>query len=167
MISARMASRGAAVLLAVVTALPATTAVAASPASLRAPGPDAAKKCPVRSYRVACVDLTRQLTWVQKGKKVIYGPVPVRTGAAGYRTRTGWHRISWKHKDHTSSIYHTPMPYSQFFSGGQAFHAVDDDIDDGDGSYGCVNLRPADARGLWGVLKVGDHVYAWGRRPGT
>ncbi|WP_399498387.1 peptidoglycan-binding protein [Streptomyces sp. P17] len=31
--------------------------------------PNAAKKCPVRPYRVACVDLGRQLTWVQKGTK--------------------------------------------------------------------------------------------------
>ncbi|WP_425442525.1 L,D-transpeptidase [Streptomyces colonosanans] len=167
MVSTRMASRGAAVLLAVVTALPAATAVAASPAPPGALDPDVARKCPVRSYRVACIDLTHQLTWVQKGKKVIYGPVPVRTGAAGYKTRTGWHRIFWKHKNHWSSLYGTPMPYSQFFSGGQAFHAVDDDIDSGDGSYGCVNLRPAEARKLWGVLKVGDRVYVWGRKPGT
>lgn len=166
-----MASRGAAVLLAVFTALPAATAVAASPAQPSAldpvADPNAAKKCPVRSYRVACIDLTRQLTWVQKGNKVVYGPVQVRTGAAGYRTRTGWHKVFWKHRNHWSSLYDTAMPYSQFFSGGQAFHAVDDDILDGDGSWGCVNMRPADARGLWAVLKVGDRVYAWGRRPGT
>lgn len=162
-----MARRGAAVLLAIVTALPAATAAAASPDPLPAADPNAAKKCPVRSYRVACIDLTRQLTWVQKGKKVIYGPVPARTGAAGYRTRVGWHKIFWKHKDHWSSIYDTPMPYSQFFSGGQAFHAVDDDILSGEGSWGCVNLRPDDARKLWDVLKVGDRVYVWGRRPGT
>jgi len=129
--------------------------------------PNAAGKCPVRSYRVACVDLTRQLTWVQNGSKVLFGPVPMRSGRAGYRTRTGWYKVSWKHKNHWSTIYNTPMPYSQFFSGGQAFHAVYGSIYNPNGSWGCVNLRLADARKLWGVLKTGDRVYVWGRRPGT
>ncbi|WP_086810602.1 L,D-transpeptidase family protein, partial [Streptomyces reticuliscabiei] len=82
--------------------------------------PNAAGKCPVRTYRVACVDLGRQLTWVQKGKKVVYGPVPVRTGRTAYPTRGGWHKVYWKHKNHHSTLYDTPMPYAQFFSGGQA-----------------------------------------------
>ncbi|MGX5184847.1 L,D-transpeptidase family protein [Streptomyces avermitilis] len=129
--------------------------------------PNAAGKCPVRTYRVACVDLARQLTWVQKGEKVVYGPVPMRSGRAGYRTRTGWFTIYWKHKNHVSTIYNTPMPYSQFFSGGQAFHAVYGDIYNPNGSWGCVNLRLADARTLWGVLKKNDRVYVWGRRAGT
>ncbi|MFE9766929.1 L,D-transpeptidase family protein [Streptomyces sp. NPDC005808] len=129
--------------------------------------PNAAKKCPVRSYRVACVDLTRQLTWVQKGKKVVYGPVPMRSGRPGYATRTGWKKIYWKHKNHWSTLYNTSMPYSQFFDGGQAFHAVYGSIHTTVGSWGCVNLRLADARKLWGVLKKGDRVYVWGRRAGS
>jgi hypothetical protein len=129
--------------------------------------PNAAGKCPVRSYRVACVDLTRQLTWVQKGKKVLWGPVPMRSGRAGYRTRTGWFKVYWKHKSHWSTLYNTPMPYSQFFSGGEAFHAIYGSIYDPNGSYGCVNLRLADARSLWNVTKTNDHVYVWGRRAGT
>jgi hypothetical protein len=129
--------------------------------------PNTAGKCPVRSYRVACVDLTRQLTWVQKGKKVLWGPVPMRSGRAGYRTRTGWFKIYWKHKNHWSTLYNTPMPYSQFFSGGEAFHAIYGSIYDPNGSYGCVNLRLADSRSLWNVTKTNDHVYVWGRRAGT
>ncbi|WP_181387324.1 L,D-transpeptidase family protein [Streptomyces sp. Act143] len=129
--------------------------------------PNAARKCPVRSYRVACVDLTRQITWVQKGKKVVYGPVPMRSGRAGYRTRAGWHKVYWKHKNHVSTLYHQPMPYAQFFDGGQAFHAVYGSIFTTVGSMGCVNLRLGDARKLWGVLKKGDRVFVWGRRYGT
>ncbi|MFD5710541.1 L,D-transpeptidase family protein [Streptomyces pharetrae] len=128
--------------------------------------PDAAKKCPVRTHRVACVDLGRQLTWVQQGEKVVFGPVPMRSGRAGYGTRTGWHTIYWRHKNHASTLYNTPMPYSQFFSGGQAFHAVYDTIHTTVGSMGCVNLRLQDARKLWDVLRTGDRVYVWGRRPG-
>ncbi|MEU5956842.1 L,D-transpeptidase family protein [Streptomyces sp. NPDC047525] len=129
--------------------------------------PNAERKCPTRAYRLACVDLRRQLMWVQKGKKVLLGPVPIRSGRAGYATRVGWHKIYWKHKNHWSSIYETPMPYSQFFNGGQAFHAIYGNIYSPPGSRGCVNMRLDDARALWKTLHKGDRVYAWGRRPGT
>ncbi|UXY29346.1 L,D-transpeptidase family protein [Streptomyces sp. HUAS TT20] len=129
--------------------------------------PNSAKKCPVRTYRVACVDLSRQLTWVQKGRKVVFGPVPMRSGRAGARTRSGWHTVYWKHKNHWSTLYNQPMPYAQFFDGGQAFHAVYGSIYTTVGSWGCVNLTLPDARKLWNVLKKGDRVYVWGRRPGT
>lgn len=128
--------------------------------------PNAAGRCPQRSYKVACVDLTRQLTWVQKGKKVLFGPVPMRSGRRAYPTRAGWHRVYWKHKNHWSTLYHQPMPYAQFFSGGQAFHGEYGSIFTEIGSMGCVNLRVADARALWGVLKTGDRVFVWGRRAG-
>ncbi|MEV6052805.1 L,D-transpeptidase family protein [Streptomyces sp. NPDC052107] len=129
--------------------------------------PNAAKKCPVRSYKVACVDLDRQLTWVQKGSKVVFGPVPMRSGRTGHVTRKGWHAVYWRHKNHWSTLYDQPMPYAQFFDGGEAFHAVYGSIYTTVGSYGCVNLKLGDARTLWDVLKNGDHVYVWGRRPGT
>ncbi|MDG9716920.1 L,D-transpeptidase family protein [Streptomyces sp. DH24] len=129
--------------------------------------PNAGRRCPVRAYRVACVDLGRQLTWVQKGRKVLYGPVPIRSGRAGYRTRAGWHRVYWRHKNHWSTLYRTPMPYAQFFSGGQAFHGIYGSVHARPGSMGCVNLRVRDARALWSVLRKGDRVYVWGRKPGT
>ncbi|MFI1763827.1 L,D-transpeptidase family protein [Streptomyces sp. NPDC020800] len=129
--------------------------------------PNAAKKCPVRSYRVACVDLDRQLTWVQKGSKVVFGPVPMRSGRPAHVTRKGWHTIYWRHKNHVSTLYNEPMPYAQFFDGGEAFHAVYGTIYTTVGSMGCVNLKLGDARKLWDVLKKGDHVYVWGRRPGS
>ncbi|WP_200300754.1 L,D-transpeptidase family protein [Streptomyces adelaidensis] len=128
--------------------------------------PNAARKCPERAYKVACVDLTRQLTWVQKGKKVLFGPVPMRSGRQQYPTRAGWHEVYWKHKNHWSTLYDTAMPYSQFFSGGQAFHGVYGSIHTEIGSMGCVNLRVADARALWGVLKEKDRVFVWGKRAG-
>lgn len=126
--------------------------------------PNADKKCPVREYRVACVDLDRQLIWVQDRKRVVFGPVLVRSGREGYGTRTGWHAIYWRHKNHVSSLYHSPMPYSQFFNGGQAFHGVYGSIFTPIGSRGCVNMTLDDARELWGVLKKGDRVYVWGHR---
>ncbi|MFE9023163.1 L,D-transpeptidase family protein [Streptomyces sp. NPDC007808] len=126
--------------------------------------PNAAKKCPVRAQRVACVDLDRQLAWVQNGRRVVFGPVHIRSGRAGYGTRAGWHRIYWRHKNHVSSLYNSPMPYSQFFNGGQAFHGVYGSLFTPVGSMGCVNLRLDDARALWRVLKKNDRVYVWGHR---
>ncbi|MFG2840058.1 L,D-transpeptidase family protein [Streptomyces zaomyceticus] len=128
---------------------------------------DPKRRCPVRKYAVACVDLDRQLMWVRKDKKVTFAVVNIRSGRAGYATRTGWHSVYWRHKDHWSSIYNTPMPYSQFFSGGQAFHAVYGQLATPTGSRGCVNLSHAHARKLWDVLRKGDRVYIWGKRPGS
>ncbi|NJQ03257.1 L,D-transpeptidase [Streptomyces zingiberis] len=130
--------------------------------------PNAAGRCPVVRERVACVDLARQLMWVQRGREVLMGPVHIRTGKAGRPTRTGTHRVFWRNRDHFSTLYKTPMPYAQFFDGGQAFHAVRDDIHDpAGGSHGCVNLTRRDARRLWDTLRINDQVYVWGRRPGT
>lgn len=86
--------------------------------------PNKAGKCPTNKGRIACVDLTLQLSWIQDGRKLVYGPVAVRTGRNGYETRTGLKRIYSRDIDHVSSLYDVPMPYSQFFDGGQAFHSV-------------------------------------------
>ncbi|MEU5160521.1 L,D-transpeptidase family protein [Streptomyces sp. NPDC020875] len=130
--------------------------------------PNAAGKCPVRAYRVTCVDLDRQLLWVQKNKKVVFDPVPIRTGRDSEETRLGWHTIYWRSRDHVSTIYDdAPMPYAQFFDGGQALHGRLGNLYDGGGSAGCVNLRLADAAGLWDLLAVDDSLYIWGTKPGT
>ncbi|NEA67360.1 L,D-transpeptidase [Streptomyces sp. SID12488] len=129
--------------------------------------PNAAGRCPVRAYRVACVDLTRQLMWVQTGSRVVYAPVPIRSGRDGNETRTGWFTVYWRDLDHYSDLYdNAPMPYSQFFSEGQAFHGTPGDLFSG-GSHGCVNLRLDDAQRLWNTLAVDDAVYVWGVKPGT
>jgi lipoprotein-anchoring transpeptidase ErfK/SrfK len=130
--------------------------------------PNAAGKCPIRyGYSVTCVDLPRQLLWVQVGRKVTFAPVPIRSGIRGLETRTGWYRIYWRHKNHFSTLYNNaPMPYSQFFSGGQALHGTYGDLFEA-GSGGCVNLYVEDAARLWKKLGVGSRVYVWGAKPGT
>ncbi|MEU6082146.1 L,D-transpeptidase [Streptomyces sp. NPDC047108] len=130
--------------------------------------PNASGACPVRAARVACVDLPRQLMWVQHGADVVFGPVPIRSGMAGFPTRVGWNAVYLRSKDHVSTLYDSPMPFAQFFNGGQAFHGVYGNIyDPNGGSHGCVNLRYDDAKELWNVLFARDRVYSWGRRPGT
>jgi len=59
------------------------------------------------------------------------------------------------------------MPYSQFFDGGQAFHSVGLSMWNPPGSHGCVNMTPATAKKYWSLLKNGDDVYVYGRKPGT
>ncbi|MFJ3176707.1 L,D-transpeptidase family protein [Streptomyces roseus] len=127
--------------------------------------PNRAGKCPTDKGRIACLDLTRQLSWVQDGAKLVYGPVPVRTGRDGAETRTGTKKIHQRSISHWSTIYKVWMPYSRFFDGGQAFHSTTKSAPPGSG--GCVNMRPADAKAYWNLLKNGDDVYAYGRKPGT
>ncbi|MEU0373128.1 L,D-transpeptidase family protein [Streptomyces sp. NPDC006283] len=129
--------------------------------------PNKAGTCPTNKGRIACVDLTRQLSWIQDGARLKYGPVPVRTGKDGTETRTGAKKIYWRNIDHWSTIYHVSMPYSQFFDGGQAFHSTTKSMYNPPGSGGCVNMRPADAKAYWNLLKNGDDVYVYGRKPGT
>lgn len=137
--------------------------------SQRAAGtdPNKAGACPVNRGRIACVDLTRQLSWVQDGSRLVFGPVPVRTGRDGYETRTGLKRIYWRDIDHYSTIYKVPMPYSQFFDGGEAFHSIAGSVWSPPGSHGCVNMRLSDAQKYWSLLRTGDDVYVYGRKPGT
>jgi lipoprotein-anchoring transpeptidase ErfK/SrfK len=59
------------------------------------------------------------------------------------------------------------MPYSQFFDGGEAFHSISGSVWSPPGSHGCVNMRDSDAATYWSLLKKGDDVYVYGRKPGT
>ncbi|MFJ5550618.1 L,D-transpeptidase family protein [Streptomyces sp. NPDC093225] len=130
--------------------------------------PNAAGHCPVRDFRVTCVDLDRQVLWVQDGEDVVFDVVPIRSGRDTEETRLGWHEVYWRDKDHVSTIYNnSPMPYSQFFDEGQAIHGRLDDLYDGGGSAGCVNLALDDAKALWDLLDLEDQVYVWGAKPGT
>ncbi|NGO72826.1 L,D-transpeptidase family protein [Streptomyces boncukensis] len=126
-------------------------------------------RCPRRTYRVVCVDLAHQVLWVHKGRarKLEFKPVGVRTGRLGMETRHGWHRIYWRNRNHRSTLYNNePMPYAQFFDGGQALHGSYRDLYRG-GSAGCVNLRIPDAARLWRLLRKGDRLYVFGIKPGT
>ncbi|MEU8890844.1 L,D-transpeptidase [Streptomyces sp. NPDC048442] len=127
--------------------------------------PNANKRCPEPHYRLTCVDLSRQILWVQMGKKVMFSPVPIRSGRKGLETRTGWQRIYQKRKTFFSTIYdNAPMPYSQFFNGGQALHGTYHDLFSS-GSGGCINMYLKDAERLYKYLKVGARLYIYGRKP--
>ncbi|MFF3511189.1 L,D-transpeptidase [Streptomyces sp. NPDC002573] len=120
--------------------------------------------CSGRSKRLVCVDQTHQLLWVQQNKKIVFGPVPARTGMAGHRTRNGSHKIYRRVEKFWSGLYDAAMPFSQFFDRGQALHASYRPIFEEPGSHGCVNLRYEDAKALWSLLRTGDRVSVWGTR---
>jgi hypothetical protein len=97
----------------------------------------------------ACYDRsTHQVTLWHKG--AIHNTWLVRGGGYTTPTRTGNTRVYLRDKDHVSGLYNTPMPYSQFFDGGQALHGSAYMINPFVGhSHGCVNMYIEDARQLW------------------
>lgn len=165
----RRSSALAAVLAFLVTALGAVFAPAAQ-AQARVAYPTVAELQHCRadgSNPVVCVDQNAQRLWVMRGKSVVFGPVTVRTGRRGHLTRTGTFHIYWRHQHHWSTIYNAPMPFAQFFSGGEALHGVFGSLNQGPGSYGCVNLTVRDAARLWPLTRKGTLVEVWGHRPGS
>ncbi|OLE20013.1 MAG: hypothetical protein AUG49_26345 [Catenulispora sp. 13_1_20CM_3_70_7] len=154
-------ARAAAAVVAACTALIALTPAAAV-AAVADTEPDQPNPCPHQVGRVVCVDQNHQRMWVQKGSKVIFGPVFIRTGYRGMWTPDGTFHVYARHEWPDSPL----LPYSQFFHRLYALHGSRDDLHKGK-SKGCVNMSVADARRLWKTLKIGDTVYIWGHKPGT
>ncbi|WP_420174214.1 L,D-transpeptidase family protein [Luteococcus sp. OSA5] len=111
--------------------------------------------------RAVCIDKgDRKMYWVINGK--IQARYDVRTGRRGAETRSGSFSVYRKHTNWYSTLYHVNMPYSMFFSGGQAIHYSSEFARigySGAGSHGCVNMRSmSDARWLFNQVRVGDKV---------
>ncbi|MGC0421357.1 L,D-transpeptidase [Embleya sp. AB8] len=113
--------------------------------------------------RAICIDKrTDRLTWVIDGK--VQYATDVRFGSAETPTREGAFSINFKSRDHVSTIYHTPMPYAMFFSGGQAVHYSADFAARGynGASHGCVNVRDKGlVQQLFEETRVGDKVIVY------
>lgn len=104
---------------------------------------DVDKRC--LTGQVICISKsTRRLTWVVDGE-ARYG-MDVRFGSEQLPTREGVFSIYKKKVDVISNLYNTPMPYSMFFSGGQAIHYSSNFARLGynGSSHGCVNVRAWD-----------------------
>lgn len=137
---------------------------ALAPAAEAASAPP--QSCPRGYVRIVCVDLTHQTMWMQdQAGKRTFGPVPIRSGRKAFPTRAGMKKIYAKKVKEWSTLYNVSMPYSQYFDGGQAFHAYAGAMSDPPGSHGCVNMRYSDAKALFSVTRTGDQVYIWGRKP--
>ena len=128
--------------------------------------------------RAICISKrTNSLTWVVGGKPQLR--MDVRFGAVGTPTREGSFSIQRKERTWTSTIYHSKMPYSMFFSGGQAVHYSSDFAARGyaGASHGCVNVRNLSGiQSLFSQARTGDKVdrlpvsfcygsHLWGGQP--
>ena len=132
--------------------------VTASPAEAR-------PKMPRACYtgKIVCIDKSdRVLRLLVNGKTIVR--MDVRFGASRTPTRNGMFRVYWKNADHVSSLWGSAMPYSMFFSGGQAIHYSSDFARRGysGASHGCVNIRDySRARTLFNNTPTGTRVYIY------
>lgn len=116
-----------------------------------------------RVGRVMCASkVTRTLTWVVNGRpiKVMWA----RFGMPGYDTREGTFPVDRKYEYVVSNIYFVPMPYSMFFSGGQAVHYSSNFARLGyaSGSHGCINIKDYSGLAwLYSQVRVGDKVVVY------
>jgi lipoprotein-anchoring transpeptidase ErfK/SrfK len=113
----------------------------------------------------ACYDRTRHEVTLWHDGSIVNAWL-VRGGSADHPTRTGDFTVYYRDIDHVSSLYDSPMPYSQFFSGGEAFHGSATMTDPFTGhSHGCINMYNEDARQLWrltSTVPLAVHVHgAW------
>lgn len=113
--------------------------------------------------RALCVSKkSRSLAWYVNGRMV--SAMDVRFGSAYTPTREGKFGVTFKSKDHVSTIYDTPMPYALFFSGGQAIHYSSDFAARGysGASHGCVNVRDKKKiAALFAQVRKGDKVVVY------
>ncbi|MBI1758609.1 MAG: murein L,D-transpeptidase [Actinobacteria bacterium] len=84
----------------------------------------------------------------------------VRGGAAGLETVPGTRRVYWQDATHRSTLFNgAPMPYSQFFYGGEAIHGSGTMMDPLSGhSHGCINMYVEDAAELWQLTAHRTHT---------
>ncbi|HEY0813941.1 MAG TPA: L,D-transpeptidase, partial [Pseudonocardia sp.] len=92
---------------------------------------------PCTATVAACIDLAHNRAWLLRGGAVQYGPVPITSGRAGYRTPAGTFRVLSRERLHLSRQFDdAPMPYSVFFYPGDAFHQGSLAVP----SHGCIHL---------------------------
>ena len=127
-------------------------------AAARSPtfSPKARSSCPAAA--AACVDLSDHLTWLQSGRRISYGPVPMEPGPPGTRNETprGTFHVQWKAgPNYISTEFDEPMPYAVFFApGGVAFHGGSLTTP----SHGCVHLTIGSAHYYHDTLPIGAEV---------
>ncbi|SEQ66907.1 L,D-transpeptidase catalytic domain [Streptomyces radiopugnans] len=113
--------------------------------------------------RALCISKeSRTLAWMIDGKVV--SAMDVRFGSELTPTREGEFGVTFKSRDHHSTIYDTPMPYAMFFSGGQAVHYSADFAANGynGASHGCVNVRDRERiAALFEQVRVGEKVIVY------
>jgi hypothetical protein len=136
---------------------------AGSLAPMVTPGATAADIDPrCRQGRVVCIDkTTHMLRWMVDGRMRLF--MSARFGGS-HPTREGTFTIYWKDPDHVSHLTGEAMPWSMFFSGGEAIHYSPDFAENGyDGvSSGCVDTRDfPTTEALYDATEEGDQVVVY------
>lgn len=111
------------------------------------------------------VSKQNQTIWSLKDGKISHR-FKTSTGEGGYDTRAGWFDVYLRQTLHHSKLYDVDMPYSLFFSGGQAIHASTALRRLGSpASHGCVRLPLRNARALFNESPQGRPVIVtpWGQ----
>ncbi len=118
-----------------------------------------------RTGRVLCIDKSsRTLRWVVDGKVQLTLDARFGSTINDTPTREGLFHVYLMDADHVSKLYGSAMPYSMFFSGGQAVHYSSDFATVGyyGASHGCVNIRDYDGiQWLFSQVRVGDAVVVY------
>ena len=140
----------------------ATATTAATSATVLVPGKlRLDRRC--MTGRILCINKkTRKIAFMYNGK--LLATADARFGCSSTPTRNGMFKIYRKDKNHVSSLYHSAMPYSMFFSGGQAVHYSADFRARGYNgcSHGCVNVRDKNKLAwIYNRMKVGDKVLVY------
>lgn len=119
------------------------------------------KQC--REGTVICIDMSQKLLrFVTNGK--VRKTIDARFGVPGEETVTGTYKVFRRHRDWTSTVYDSPMPFSLFYFGGQAIHFSYYFRKDGynGGSHGCINTRDWDAtRWIFNRSPMGTTVHIY------
>ncbi|WP_329787786.1 L,D-transpeptidase [Lentzea sp. DG1S-22] len=119
------------------------------------PPPPVVKPTPCTISDGACIQLSTNRSWVVRGDKVVYGPVPITHGRKGHETPLGNFPVLRKVKDDWSRPYNAPMPWSTYFTeSGIAFHEGSLT----DPSHGCIHLDPKAAQYYFTNLSIGETV---------
>lgn len=119
------------------------------------PPPPVVKPTPCDISDGACIQLSTNQTWILRGDKIAYGPVPITHGRKGYETPVGKFPVLRKVKDEWSRPYNGPMPWSTYFTeSGIAFHEGSLT----EPSHGCIHLDPKSAKFYFQTLSIGETV---------
>ncbi len=103
----------------------------------------------------ACIRLSTNETWVVRGDKIVYGPVPITSGRQGYETPVGKFPVLRKVKKDWSKPYSAWMPNSVYFTeSGIAFHEGSLTVP----SHGCIHLGPEASLYYYNNLSIGETV---------
>ncbi|WP_019874772.1 L,D-transpeptidase [Sporichthya polymorpha] len=113
--------------------------------------------------KIICVDKSKRVVRLVNNGKISVR-LDARFGSSRTPTRNGMFRVYWKSRNHVSSLYGSAMPFSLFFSGGQAIHYSSDFARRGysGASHGCVNTRDySRMRKLFDRTPTGTRVYIY------